>query len=115
MKNKKYSIRKFLTRIISIIIGIGTMKVGIVNAQMESNNKVVISEKGVIPDVEPILPEKLNNKVREALKYQRLRLFILLLDPHLTHTLKIYVFCEFFPNFFFLFFCYVSINTHCCF
>ena len=59
--------------------------------------------------------KKLNNKVREALKYQRLRLFVLLLDPHLTHTLKIYVFCKFFPNFFFLFFCYVSINTHCCF
>ena len=62
MKNKKYSIRKFLTRIISIIIGIGTMKVGIVNAQMESNNKVVISEKGVIPDVEPILPENVKEE-----------------------------------------------------
>ena len=33
------------------------MKVGIVNAQMESENKVVIDEKGVIPDVEPIPPE----------------------------------------------------------
>ena len=62
MKNKKYSMRKFLTRIISIIIGIGTMKVGIVNAQMESNNKVVISEKGVIPDVEPILPENVKEE-----------------------------------------------------
>ena len=57
MKNKKYSIRKVSTGIISIIIGIGTMKVGIVNAQMESDNKVVIDEKGVIPDVEPIPPE----------------------------------------------------------
>ena len=57
MKNKKYSIKKLSTGIISIIIGIGTMKVGIVNAQMESENKVVIDEKGVIPDVEPIPPE----------------------------------------------------------
>ena len=57
MKNKKYSIGKVSTGIISIIIGIGTMKVGIVNAQMESDNKVVIDEKGVIPDVEPIPPE----------------------------------------------------------
>ena len=57
MKNKKYSIGKVSTGIISIIIGIGTMKVGIINAQMESDNKVVIAEKGVIPDVEPIPPE----------------------------------------------------------
>ena len=57
MKNKKYSIKKLSTGIISIIIGIGTIKVGIVNAQMESDNKVVIDEKGVIPDVEPIPPE----------------------------------------------------------
>ena len=57
MKNKEYSIGKVSTGIISIIIGIGTMKVGIVNAQMESDNKVVIDEKGVIPDVEPIPPE----------------------------------------------------------
>ena len=57
MKNKKYSIGKVSTGIISIIIGIGTMKVGIVNTQMESDNKVVIDEKGVIPDVEPIPPE----------------------------------------------------------
>ena len=56
MKNKKYSIKKLSTGIISIIIGIGTMKVGIINAQMESDNKVVIAEKGVIPDVEPIPP-----------------------------------------------------------
>ena len=56
MKNKKYSIKKLSTGIISIIIGIGTMKVGIVNAQKESDNKVVIDEKGVIPDVEPIPP-----------------------------------------------------------
>ena len=57
MKNKKYSIRKVSAGIISIVIGICTMKVGIVNAQMESDNKVVIDEKGVIPDVEPIPPE----------------------------------------------------------
>ena len=65
MKNKKYSIKKLSTGIISIIIGIGTMKVGIANAQMESNNKVVIDEKGVIPDVEPILPE---NVIEEPLR-----------------------------------------------
>ena len=57
MENKKYSIRKVSAGIISIVIGICTMKVGIVNAQMESDNKVVIDEKGVIPDVEPIPPE----------------------------------------------------------
>ena len=33
------------------------MNIGIANAQMESDNKVVIDEKGVIPDVEPIPPE----------------------------------------------------------
>ena len=59
MKNKKYSIRKLSTGIISIIIGIGTMNIGIANAQMESDNKVVIDEKGVIPDVEPIPPENI--------------------------------------------------------
>ena len=57
MKNKKYSIRKVSAGIISIVIGISTMNVGIANAQMESDNKVVIDEKGVIPDVEPIPPE----------------------------------------------------------
>ena len=57
MKNKKYSIRKVSAGIISIVIGICTMNVGIANAQMESDNKVVIDEKGVIPDVEPIPPE----------------------------------------------------------
>ena len=57
MKNKKYSIRKVSAGIISIVIGICTMNVGIANAQMESENKVVIDEKGVIPDVEPIPPE----------------------------------------------------------
>ena len=57
MKNKKYSIRKVSSGIISIVIGICTMNVGIANAQMESDNKVVIDEKGVIPDVEPIPPE----------------------------------------------------------
>ena len=57
MKNKKYSIRKVSAGIISIVIGISTMNVGIANAQMEPDNKVVIDEKGVIPDVEPIPPE----------------------------------------------------------
>ena len=57
MKNKKYSIRKVSAGIISIVIGICTMNVGIADAQMESDNKVVIDEKGVIPDVEPIPPE----------------------------------------------------------
>ena len=65
MKNKKYSIKKLSTGVISIIIGIGTMKVGIVNAQMESDNKVVIDEKGVIPDVEPIPPE---NVIEEPIR-----------------------------------------------
>ena len=65
MKNKKYSIKKLSTGIISIIIGIGTMKVGIINAQMESDNKVVIAEKGVIPDVEPIPPE---NVIEEPIR-----------------------------------------------
>lgn len=57
MKNKKYSIRKVSAGIISIVIGISTMNVGIANAQMESDNKVVINENGVIPEAEPIPPE----------------------------------------------------------
>ena len=57
MENKKYSIRKLSTGIISIIISISTIKVGIANAQMESDNKVVVNENGVIPEVEPIPPE----------------------------------------------------------
>ena len=57
MKNKKYSIRKISTGIISIVIGISTTKVGMANAQRESDNKVVINENGVIPEVEPIPPE----------------------------------------------------------
>lgn len=65
MKNKKYSIRKLSSGIISIIIGICTMKVGIVNAQSESVNKVVINEKGVIPDIKPILPE---NVIEEPIR-----------------------------------------------
>ena len=65
MKNKKYSIKKLSTGIISIIIGISTMKVGIINAQMESDNKVVIAEKGVIPDVEPIPPK---NVIEEPIR-----------------------------------------------
>ena len=56
MENKKYSIRKVLAGIISIVIGISTMNIGVANAQ-ESDNKVVINEKGVIPEVEPIPPE----------------------------------------------------------
>ena len=56
MENKKYSIRKVSAGIISIVIGISTMNIGVANAQ-ESDNKVVINEKGVIPDVEPIPPE----------------------------------------------------------
>ena len=57
MENKKYSIRKLSTGIISIIISISTIKVGIADAQMESDNKVVVNENGVIPEVEPIPPE----------------------------------------------------------
>ena len=56
MKNKKYSIRKVSAGIISIVIGISTMNIGVANAQ-ESDNKVVINENGVIPEVEPIPPE----------------------------------------------------------
>ena len=57
MKNKRYSIRKVSAGIISIVIGISTTKVGMANAQMESDNKVVVNENGVIPEVEPIPPE----------------------------------------------------------
>ena len=56
MENKKYSIRKVSAGIISIVIGISTMNIGVANAQ-ESDNKVVINENGVIPEVEPIPPE----------------------------------------------------------
>ena len=58
MENKIYSIRKVSAGIISIVIGISTMNIGVANAQ-ESDNKVVINEKGVIPDVEPIPPENI--------------------------------------------------------
>lgn len=71
MKKKKYSIRKLSTGIIGVIIVIGTMKVGIVNAQMESDNKVVINEKGVIPDVEPTPPE---NVIEEPIRKQPIKL-----------------------------------------
>ena len=71
MKNKKYSIRKLSSGIISIIIGIYTMKVGIVNAQSESVNKVVIDKKGVIPDVEPIPPE---NVIEEPIRKPPIKL-----------------------------------------
>ena len=56
MENKIYSIRKVSAGIISIVIGISTMNIGVANAQ-ESDNKVVINENGVIPEVEPIPPE----------------------------------------------------------
>ena len=64
MENKKYSIRKVSAGIISIVIGISTMNIGVANAQ-ESDNKVVINEKGVIPDVEPIPPE---NVIEEPIR-----------------------------------------------
>ena len=73
MKNKKYSIRKVSAGIISIVIGICTMNVCIANAQMESDNKVVIDEKGVIPDVEPIPPENVieDSKRKPSAKSER--------------------------------------------
>ena len=38
--------------------------------------------------------EELNNKVREALKYQRLRLFIFPLDPHIKNLRILRIFSQ---------------------
>lgn len=57
MKNNKYSIRRISAGIASIIIGLSVVGVDSVKAKMLTDNKVIIDENGVRPDVEPIPPE----------------------------------------------------------
>lgn len=62
MKQKKYTIRKISVGILGIIFSISSIKVASANAVMETDNKVIIDENGVRPDVEPILPENTPEK-----------------------------------------------------
>ena len=62
MKQKKYTIRKISVGIFGIIFSISSIKVASANAVMETDNKVIIDENGVRPDVEPILPENTPEK-----------------------------------------------------
>lgn len=62
MKQKKYTIRKISVGILGIIFSISSVKVASANAVMETDNKVIIDENGVRPDVEPILPENTPEK-----------------------------------------------------
>ena len=52
--------------IVGIIFSISSVKVATANAVMGTDNKVIIDENGVRPDVEPIpsenIPEKSGNK-----------------------------------------------------
>ena len=57
MKNNKYSIRKISVGIASIIIGLSFGGASSVKAETSTDNKVIIDENGVRPDVEPIPPE----------------------------------------------------------
>jgi S-layer protein len=62
VKQKKYTIRKISVGILGIIFSISSVKVASANAVMETDNKVIIDENGVRPDVEPILPENTPEK-----------------------------------------------------
>jgi len=62
VKQKKYTIRKISVGILGIIFSISSIKVASANAVMETDNKVIIDENGVRPDVEPILPENTPEK-----------------------------------------------------
>ena len=57
MKNNKYSIRKISAGIASIIIGLSVGGASSVKAEMSTDNKVIIDENGVRPNVEPVPPE----------------------------------------------------------
>ena len=63
----RYSIRKVTVGVTSIIIGLSAGKIGTTNAAANTNiptdNKVIIDESGVRPDVEPILPENASKKL----------------------------------------------------
>ncbi len=62
MKQKKYTIRKISVGILGIIFSISSVKVANANAIMETDNKVIVDENGVRPDVEPIPPENTPEK-----------------------------------------------------
>ena len=57
MKNNKYSIRKISVGIASIIIVLSFGGASSVKAETSTDNRVIIDENGVRPDVEPIPPE----------------------------------------------------------
>ena len=57
MKNNKYSIRRISAGIASIIIGLSVGGANSVKAEMSTDNKVIIDENGVRPDVETIPAE----------------------------------------------------------
>ena len=57
MKNNKYSIRRISAGIASIIIGLSVGGANSVKAEISTDNKVIIDENGVRPDVETIPAE----------------------------------------------------------
>lgn len=63
----RYSIRKVTVGVASIIIGLSAGKIGTTNAAANTNipadNKVIIDESGVRPNVEPIPPENVSKKL----------------------------------------------------
>ena len=71
MKNKKYSIRKVSTGIISVIIGLSIFEIGTANAAINSDiqtdKRIIIDQNGVRSDVEPIPPENVTEKPIEKL------------------------------------------------
>ena len=62
MKNNKYSIRRISVGIASIIIGLNVGGVDSVKDEMSTDNKVIIDENGVRPDVEPIPPKNVSEE-----------------------------------------------------
>ena len=62
----RYSIRKVTVGVTSIIIGLSSGEIGTINAAKNTNiisdNKVIIDENGVRPDVEPIPSENTTEK-----------------------------------------------------
>ena len=62
MKNNKYSIRRISVGIASIIIGLNVGGVDSVKDEMSIDNKVIIDENGVRPDVEPIPPKNVSEE-----------------------------------------------------
>lgn len=62
MRNNKYSIRRISVGIVSIIIGLNVGGVDSVKDEMSTDNKVIIDENGVRPDVESIPPKNVSKE-----------------------------------------------------